>query len=406
MKDIYDLLNEIDLDIENINIEEIKTDDIEKIKFLNNVKSKIKYKKKNKRKKRVAIASVFVFGVITLNLFVSKNSILASDIPIIQGIFNMFGYGQDFEDKANKINLYQENEYGSITITEALFDGKNIFLAYTIKLNEPSDDILYDGLDLQLNNVDNKALRISGGSSRTEKIDDYTYIGTTHRSLSNSRDKELNMHLANNISIKANFKDLKIINFDDEKYKEDDITYNIENGKETSIGSWNFDIDLEALNSNIYNINKNVVAEDTNIEVTLDKLRKSSIGFEVRYIWDIEKLPEKYKLLKENRNILTIMLKAKDDLGNEYENISLVTSSLNENKDYGLALFNNIDKNAKKLYITPYYHTSSYGGEAVFDENGNTKTVTTYETPEDYKGLKDIELNSIEIDLKNLKYQK
>ena len=406
MKDIYDLLNEIDVDIENMNIEEMETNDIEKIKVLNNVKSKIKSKKKNKRRKGIAIASVLAIGVITLNLFVSKNSILASDIPIIQGIFNMFGYGQDFEKEANKINLYQENEHGRITITEALFDGKNIFLAYTIKLNEPSDDILYDGLDLQLNNVDNKALRIGGGSSGTEKIDDYTYVGTTHRSLDNLKDTELNMHLANNISIKANFEDLRVINFDNEKYKEDDIIYNIENGKESSMGSWSFDIDLQALDSDIYNINKSVVAEDTNIDVTIDKVRKSPIGFEIRYIWDIENLPEEYKLLKENRNILTIMLKAKDDLGNEYEEIALTTSSVNENKDYGLALFNNIDKNAKKLYVTPYYGISSSGGEVAFDANGNAQTVTTYETPEDYKSLKGIELDTIEIDLKNLKYQK
>ena len=78
MKDIYDLLNEIDVDIENMNIEEMETNDIEKIKVLNNVKSKIKSKKKNKRRKGIAIASVLAIGVITLNLFVSKNSILAS----------------------------------------------------------------------------------------------------------------------------------------------------------------------------------------------------------------------------------------------------------------------------------------------------------------------------------------
>lgn len=403
-KDIYDLLNEIDINEEDLEVEEMETNDIEKMKVLNNLKGKIKSSNKNKKaKKGIAVASILGIVIISSAVIYNSDSILASDIPIIKNIFNLFGYKKDFEENANQLNLYKESPNANVTINEALFDGKNIFLTYTIKTKEPMDYNLYSNVDLKIVGNESMNLISTGGSTNEEKIDDYTIIGTIHRVINDRTDYSKISKLTNNISINILFDKVNYVNFDKQNYKEGDLDYNLANGEEKTINmKLDFDINLEALESDIYSVNKEIKDEKTNLNIFMDSIAISPIAVEIKYTWDTQNVFDNYKELKENPNILTIMLNLEDDLGNKYKSISLsggLMSGNNYIQTY-FDMFDKIDKDAKKLYIKPYYHISN--GEYALDEDGTTEFIE-FRINDEIQQLNKKEIGKVEINLKSLK---
>ncbi|MDD1371164.1 DUF4179 domain-containing protein, partial [Bacillus sp. MHSD17] len=91
MKDIYELLNDIDIDEKEL--EEIETSEIEKEKVKRNVKQSIRTKKKMKSwKKGVAAASILVgLSVATLGIGFPT---YAGGLPIVGDIFRFLDNGR------------------------------------------------------------------------------------------------------------------------------------------------------------------------------------------------------------------------------------------------------------------------------------------------------------------------
>lgn len=394
-KDIYDLLNEIDINEEDLEVEEMETNDIEKMKVLNNVKGKIKSSNKNKKtKKGIAIASILGITVISSAVVYNSDSILASDIPIIKNIFNILGYNKGFSENANTINIYDENKNGSITIEEVLFDGKNIFLTYKVETEEDMDTILSLWPDMQVINKDtNKYIGCFGRGQQDEKINNNTFIGTAQFQLDEQ---------ATNIGINLTFKDLEYALFDKEYFKENDYDYNFEHATIKKLkGKWKFNLETKALDNKSYNINKTSKEEDTNLTINFDNIRISPVTSEIDISYSLNDISKEYEILKNEFHRFSVELKIKDDLGNEYNNIS---GSSRGTKDFikGTVIIDKLNEDAKKLYITPYYSVGKNGGQAIINKDGTSETIE-YTPIEKIAQLNNREFETIEINLENLR---
>ncbi len=149
MKDIYELLNDINID-EN-EFEEMEVSELEKAKVKNTLKKSINKKRKMKSwKKNVVVASILVG--LSATTFGLTFPAYAKNIPVIEDIFRFFDNGRtessidsnDVKDEekglyynykqfSNEINLTKESNGIKITVNDAVFDGKTVTLTYSIE---------------------------------------------------------------------------------------------------------------------------------------------------------------------------------------------------------------------------------------------------------------------------------
>ena len=135
MKDIYELLNDVDIDESEIDTMDVSEFEKEKVK-----KHLRKLLKKNKGwKKKGLIAAALCCAVIgSIGAVGIKNPAYAAEIPIVGDIFRFLDNGRTgvydkYKENANEINVTKESNGVAITIKDAIFDGKTITYTYEIK---------------------------------------------------------------------------------------------------------------------------------------------------------------------------------------------------------------------------------------------------------------------------------
>lgn len=235
MKDIYELLNDINID-EN-EFEEMEVSELEKAKVKNTLKKSINKKRKMKSwKKNVVVASILVG--LSATTFGLTFPAYAKNIPVIEDIFRFFDNGRtessidsnDVKDEekglyynykqfSNEINLTKESNGIKITVNDAVFDGKTVTLTYSIE----SEQDLGEHAGTTLPKIE--GMNALGGTDRTTKIDTNKYVGIL--TVSNLEDKTLDI-----ANIKWNI----------------DSIQNPDNHTEIK-GDWNFDFSLNAVDS-------------------------------------------------------------------------------------------------------------------------------------------------------------
>lgn len=174
MKDIYDLLNDVDFntnDYENMNI---NVDDLTKKRLKKNLRKNIVTK--NKHKKKILIASLSALCV--TGLLIPKESYVtfAEKTPVISSIFENFrdsGYLGDYKSYGQEVT----DKGFSVKINEVILDDNKLNFAYTIKTNKNMNDLCKIGAfpfcPDQIIKINNTRLNVCGGG--TYKIlDDHT----------------------------------------------------------------------------------------------------------------------------------------------------------------------------------------------------------------------------------------
>ena len=293
----------------------------------------------------------------------------AADIPVVGDIFRFMDNGRTgvydrYKENANEINVTKESNGISVTVKDAVFDGKTLSYTYEIK----SDKDLGEHPTFVGRNVEIRGYKggISGGST-TKKVKDNIYVGQDNYSIDAERKQ---------INAKLNFK--SIGNFD--KGKVEQIK-----------GNWNFDINLKAIASIKQNVNKSI--EKDGIKVDINNISKTSMSFTIDYSQNItEKVREKWFDVSTS-------LEVKDDLGNVYEGtgnggsgtVYKINSSESET-------FGKLNDNAHKLIITPKVHMYNTAGGVSFDKNGK-KTEVKPKIDANHPEKSDIVLDSIIVDL-------
>ena len=138
MKDIYELLN--DMDIDETEFKEMEVTELEKAKVKRSLKKSISKKKKMKRwQKKCCVASI-IFGLSAATIGFSFTA-SAKSIPLIGDIFSFLGNGKtglydDYKDYSNEIGLTEESNGLTFTINDAIYDGKTVTITYTIESEE------------------------------------------------------------------------------------------------------------------------------------------------------------------------------------------------------------------------------------------------------------------------------
>ena len=288
MKDIYELLNDVDID-EN-EMESMEVSEFEKEKVRENLKKSLKKNKGWKKKGLVAaalccamIGSVGVVGI--------TNPAYAAEILIVGDIFRFLdndrtGAYDKYKDYADVVGITQESNGVKITIKEAIFDGRILTYTYEIK----SDKDLGENPFLSMNGP---SLTIkdynggTGGHSGVKKVADNTYVGQDTIDIDEERKA---------ISFELNFRDIGDMGSQDSKKVN---------------GIWNFKINLKALDRVKQSINKKT--EKNGVKLNIESISKTPVSFTLDYSQEISKeLQEKYFMVE------IPIEEVKDDLGNIY----------------------------------------------------------------------------------------
>ncbi|MPQ44718.1 DUF4179 domain-containing protein [Clostridium tarantellae] len=366
MKDLYELFNDINID--ESEFEEMEINDIEKTKIKNNLKKSIK--KKNKWKmKGIAAATVLIVSTATFGITFPA---YAKNVPIVGDIFRFLDKGKtglydNFKENANEINVTKVSNGISVTVNEAIFDGRTLNLTYTIKTDKDFGENINFFPDILWND----GLNTSGfgGMSKFVKVDTNTYVGQQNLT---SDDLVKNPKDSINFALKIN-----------------EISVGEEKSKCIN-GNWDFDINLNAKKGNTQVINKSF--EKEGITATIKEININPMSIFISYS---QKVNEE---VNKNWSSVYLDLEIKDDLGNIYTGEGNGGSGTSYNDIDWSKTFEKAKNGATKLIITPKatLENGLEGGGVETDSNGNEKSITYENKP---KEVKEIVFDDIVVDL-------
>lgn len=377
MKDIYELLNDIDID--ETEFKEMEVSELEKAKVTRTLKKSISKKKKMKRWQKNVLAASIIFGLSTATIGLSFTA-SAKSIPLMGDIFSYFsnensglsdaikngkGLYSDYKAYSNEIGLTKESNGLTFTINDAIYDGKTVTITYIIE----SEEDLGDG-SFFIPSPNIKEMKAQGGSDGISKVADKKYVGLL--TVSNLEDLKVDK-----VNIDWDINSIGITDMD----------------KEIK-GNWDFAFSLKATESNEKVINKSV--NQHGLKVSVKKLSISPMSFVVDYHQEVS-----YSV-KNKWDEAYVELSIRDDLGNVYAGQGNGGSGIDSYNLNFSKTFQKIDPNATKLIATPHVtlrnFTSENHGEATITEDGEEK-VSSFPTKPS-SAPKELVLDEIVIDLK------
>lgn len=351
MKNIYDELNDIDINIDEYEREDFN--DIEKQKIKRNFKKSIK--KNVNYKKYIAVASV---GVVSLGLLYNTSIATFAYEQITDAAYNIkqaLGIKEDLSKYSNNVNQSITKHGLTVRVKEALLDGDELL----IYLEHEYDKELKEDEEIELIS---ERLYING-KQVNEGISVYPTVKTK-----NKTEFVASYKLANDISTDE---DINIKIKINDAYKWLDKEHD---GFKRIWGPWTFKFKLNTSNlskdTKIVTINKNIKLEN-GADLYIKNYRQNPVN----QIITLSEPQGNQKIKLDNKNTINLneaelVLKGKDDLGNKVtfkmkDGIHYLTDLKFEfDKSNGL-----FDLNTKSLKLYPYLKIKSAE---------NNKEVTTY----------------------------
>ena len=364
MKNIYELLNDIDID--ETEFEEMEVNEFEKAKVKRSLKQSI-HEKKNTKSWKMKIAAATVIVGLSATTFGLAFPTYAGSLPIIGDVFRFLDNGRTglydrYKEFSTEMNMTKENKGIKVTINDAIFDGKTVSLTYSIESEKDlgDDPILLDSLDIM--GTDGMT-----GSARISKVAEKKYVGLVTATHHNESKKD-------SINVRWNVESITI-----------------PNQKEEIKGNWNFAFTLKAINSK----EKSIIgsAEKDGVQVNMEKLAITPMSFIVYYNQEVS------KDVRKKWDDVDVELEIKDNLGNRYSGEGNGGRGTDPFNISWSKTFQKLDKSATKLIITPHVnlriHTpNNHGGVEM--TGGKEKKI---QVPEKSGGEKNFVLEDIVIDL-------
>lgn len=365
MKDIYDELNDINVDASQFVEEEVSA--AEKAQMMMDLKRKIRRPKPVKWRKIAAAASISV-GLSSAALFGLSFTSFAQEIPIIGNVFKWFnndGFYDNYSEHANALEMTQVDNGISITLNEAVFDGKTLYITYELTSEiDLGDDISLKGMPAILNHVGG---HMGTGSGDIKKVDDFRYVGvSTARMYPENRVEEgsFEFDITGIILDSSNIDMHRMIS---------DPTYSM---KEIA-GNWKFQFDLQATDNVEQSVGLSSAGND--VTVSVNKVAYTPMSFILFYQEFItQELYAKW-------DFISVSVVVKDDLGHTYatggSNGGGLTLRLSHTET-----FEKLDPKAKKLIVTPTVVLSqrdgTYENGAYYRNENSTAPMEEFELDE------------------------
>ncbi|AJS58367.1 DUF4179 domain-containing protein [Paenibacillus sp. IHBB 10380] len=368
MKDIYELLNDINID--ETEFEEIEVNELEKAKVKSALKKSLSMKKKIKSwKKNVAVASIII--ILSCTTFGITFPAYASSIPVIGDIFSFLNNGgtgsslyNNYKEHSTEMNVTKESKGIKVTMNDAIYDGNTVSLTYSIE----SEQDLGENLMIHGNPTFEESKGMAG-SSKISKVDEHHYVG-----------------IYNATNLTSNMEDTVKI-----KWDLDSIF--IQDMQEEIIGDWEFDFTLKATDSRVQFIAQS--AEQDGVKVNIEKISINPMSFIVYYGQQVS------DEVRNKWHEVYVELEIKDDLGNFYSGEG--NGGLGKDS-YTMSLsktFEKLEQHATKLIVTPHitlrsHNPDNYGSVEITESGPKEIPIPT----KSGVGKEDFVLQDIIIELK------
>ncbi|TSI06229.1 DUF4179 domain-containing protein [Lysinibacillus sp. BW-2-10] len=365
MKNIYELLNEVEID-ENEFVE-MPVNEVEIAKLKRSLKKSIKKKKKNVTGLKMAIAA----ATITLSAisFVLTFPAYALNLPIVGDIFKYLdieqtGIYEQYKENSTELNMTKEKNGIKVSINDAIFDGKTVALTYTIESEH----------DLGEEPVLNDFLIVKGenawtGKKQISKVNENQYVGLVTASTFSTFEKDT-------VQVDWNIGSILLPNERDEVK-----------------GIWDFALSLEATDNNGQIINRST--KQNGVKVEISQATFTPMSFIVYYSQKVS------EVVNNQWTGTDVDLQIKDDLGNSY------TGEVNggSGDESGLIMnwsktFEKLDPKATKLIISPHIRLYENMDNPESTEKADNKSHGRNATNRLSKNEKTFVLEDIVIDLK------
>lgn len=372
MKDIYDLLNGIEVHVSG----EMEASAWEKEKIKRNVKISME-KRKKRSWKRILIAASFTLLLFAGSLFGLSFTTLADESSFLSSIYNLFSKTYDkFAAEAQPLNLVAEDNEVKISIEDAVFDGKNFFVTFILEseVDLPEEIWLEDKLEITIENRVLHGLQYNH-HVKLNKIAEKQYAGLLAGNI-----KKLPIEQAD-FSWKIN----KIMSFVDD-----------ENDKPLVEGNWEFSFSLDAMDTTVQTVTAPTHRDVSFLEMVqregffteINQITYTPVSFIISYTEFIAL--EKW----EEWDFVYTVLEVHDDLGNEYTGRPWY--GVGDRNDFYsrmklMQIFNQLDPNASQLIITPVVKLKMADGVG---KNGGL-----YRAEDSTAPAKEIKLDTIIIDI-------
>lgn len=345
MKDIYELLNDVNIDDKEF--KEMEVTELEKAKVKRTLKKSISKKKKRLGWKKNIAAAAMVAGLSMTTLALAFPA-YAGNIPVIGDIFKFLdndrtGMYDNYKEFSTELNLTQESKGIKMTINDAVYDGRTVAITYSIE----SERDLGERVTLHDMPTPRKGDFGMGARSQISKINDTHYVGLDQVVFLDAT--------SDTVDIKWNV-DRIFLHDTDEEIK----------------GNWNFAFSLTTTDNQVLLSNEH--AEQNGVRVSVEKIVYTPMSFIVHY----------GQLLSEQAqrkwNHVDVGIEVRDDLGNVYAGDGAGGSGQGDHAMNWSETFGKLDPNATKLIITPTVRLMNIdygdgGGEELLKENGDVETV-------------------------------
>ncbi|GLC30199.1 DUF4179 domain-containing protein [Clostridium omnivorum] len=342
MKDVYELLNDVDVDLSQY--EEVELNDMEKKRIKKRLHQNLKAVIIPKVSK--VIAAVLCVLVVAGFTLAKTAPTFAEGIPVVGKIIkHITGYDYaEFDKYTSVINKDVVKSEVTATLNEVMLDENQLRIASTFKSDDKfkGNSVLVRFPEIYING---KHLNVGGGSTG-QFLDSNTYLNVDTLDIHNVK-------VPDNISMKVVYNEVQFL---DEKGNE--------NKKITGPWAFEFNVSKSEIekNTKVIKLNNSVATSD--IKMNLKELRITPLTTNLTY------------KLKGDKSANFII---KDDKGNElieegsgYGTDGLIGGVKGEYEGY--SSFSAVSKEAKKLYIIPYYnYLDKKNGESKFTKTEPVK---------------------------------
>ncbi|MEQ2528865.1 DUF4179 domain-containing protein [Bacillaceae bacterium CLA-AA-H227] len=310
-------------------------------------KAELQAKKKNPLFRNLSVAAIlFITTVFTLSFSFPA---FAQKIPIIGNIFELFEENENeyiFEDYnryATELGITKESNGVSMTFTEAVYDGENITVAFTIN----SEHDLGEKPFIEWEIADTDSSLIVGGRQITRRMGKNEYAGLLIFDLQRGTHSD---------TIQLKWEANRIGYFDVEK---DPL-----NMLNPIVGSWSFNLTLDNIGSQKQEF-MGLVSKGEGMETSLKEITTTPISTSLYFT---EMVDDKYK--EENWETVLMDYEVSDNLGNKYTVVSNGAWGNNGYVMHSRITTTKIDKEASYISITPIVSILKEKDEQNHDSSG------------------------------------